>query len=166
MECIPKFLCVPFVKKLIYLYLVGAKISHVKKYMDSYAKLYPHASQILVMFPQSFFWTGRKGKVSPHCLPRRKYFCWYDWRRKHLCIPSSIFWGNRECFKYLPPAFSSMYSQMVSLMRPVISPSYIRFGIGFRWSVSDDGTLADVAVFRWNTRRRCCHRYRLRFSSR
>jgi len=41
---------------------MDAQVSHTIKYMDSYAKLYPHASQILVRSRQSYFWSGRKAK--------------------------------------------------------------------------------------------------------
>jgi len=40
------------------------KVSHTKKYMNSYAKLYPHASQILVRSRQAFFWKGKASKES------------------------------------------------------------------------------------------------------
>jgi len=43
---------------------MDAELSHTKKYIDSYAKLYPHASQILVRSRRAFFWKGRKAKES------------------------------------------------------------------------------------------------------
>src|ERR1700676_2841994 len=62
MECISSLFV--FAGELTFHTLVEAEVSHTKKYMDSYAKLYPYASQILVRSRQRFFWSGRKSKVS------------------------------------------------------------------------------------------------------
>lgn len=43
--------------------LVGARLSHLTKYSNTYSELYPGATQILVRSEASFFWSSQATKV-------------------------------------------------------------------------------------------------------